>query len=83
MSLMKQQFFITRTIRQTESPARQHKWITITLLAKMLCPQKIFLYFCKNMTYLSIGLLIICQDICCPIKLCRWVVKITVSLVKY
>ena len=40
VSLMKQQFVVTHTIRQTEIPALLDDWLTNTPCVKMLCPQK-------------------------------------------
>jgi hypothetical protein len=41
ISLMKEQFVVTHTIRQTEIPALLDSWVTNTPSIKMLCPQKI------------------------------------------
>ena len=56
---MKRQSVITQAICQTEIPALLDSWATNTLSVKMLCPQKncLSLYFCKNITCLSVGLL--------------------------
>jgi hypothetical protein len=43
ISLMKQQFVTTHSIRQTEIPALLDNWVTNTLSAKTLCPQKDYL----------------------------------------
>jgi len=37
---MKQQFFLTPTIRQTEIPALLDRWVTNTQSVKMSCPQQ-------------------------------------------
>ena len=37
---MKQQFFLTHTIHQTEIPALLDSWVTNTQIVKMLCPQQ-------------------------------------------
>ena len=63
-SLMKQQFVVTHTIRQTEIPALPDSWIKNTLSAKKLCTQTkncLNFYFRKNTTCLTVGLLRICQ----------------------
>jgi len=59
---MKQQFVVIHTIRQKEIPALPDTWVTNTSSAKMLYPQKnsFYLYFRKNITYLSVGLLWTC-----------------------
>jgi hypothetical protein len=56
---MKRQFVITRTVCQTEIPALLDSWVTNTPSVERLCPQNdcIFLYFHKNITCLSVGLL--------------------------
>jgi hypothetical protein len=40
ISLRKQQFVISHTIRQAEVPALLDSWVTNTPSVKMLCPQK-------------------------------------------
>jgi hypothetical protein len=73
---MKQQFVVTHTIRQTEVTALQDRWVANTPCAKLLCPQKklLSLYFRKNITCLSVGLLRIGQvfSVSCKIGY-RWV----------
>jgi len=63
MSLVKQHFIVTQTIRKIEISALLGSWVTNTPAVKMLCPQEncFFLYCRKNMTCLCIGLLGICQ----------------------
>jgi hypothetical protein len=63
ISLIKQQFFVTHTIRRTEIPALPYSWVTSTPSNKMMCPQKIrlSLYFRKNLTCFSVSLLRLVQ----------------------
>ena len=61
---MKQQFVVTHTIRQTEIPALVDSCLTNTSSVTMLSKKK-SLYFCKNITFLSVGLLMICQVFFC------------------
>jgi len=51
ISLMKQQSFVTHTIRQTEIPASLDSWATDTLPVTALCPQNycFSLYFRENL----------------------------------
>ena len=67
---IKQQFFITHTIFQTEIPALMDSWVTNQPSVKMLCPQKIH----RNITCLSVGLSRIGQvfSVSCKI-VCLWV----------
>ena len=62
LSLTKRQFVVTHTIRQTKIPALLDSCVTNT--SSVMCPQKnncLSLYFCKNITCLSVGLLRIGQ----------------------
>jgi hypothetical protein len=63
ISLMKQQFSVTRTIRQSEITALLDGWVRNTPSVKMLCPQTshLPLYFRTNITCLSGGRLRIGQ----------------------
>jgi len=47
MSTMKQQIFVTHTIRQTEILALLDGWIRITPSVTMLCPQQLSWYMLK------------------------------------
>jgi hypothetical protein len=61
-SFMKQQFIVTHTICKTAIPALLDSWVTNTLLSKYHVHKDCFtLYFRKNVTCLSVGLLRICQ----------------------
>jgi len=40
VSLIKRQFVVTHTIRQTKIPAQADSWVTNTPSVKILCPQK-------------------------------------------
>jgi hypothetical protein len=72
---VKQQFVAIHTIRQNEIPALPDSWVTNTSSAKILYPQNnsFYLYFHKNITCLSVGLLKTCQvcsfscTICLPV----------------
>ena len=56
ISLMKQQFVVTHTIRQTEIPALLDSWVANTPSFKILYPRNnCLLYFRKNMTCLNVG----------------------------
>jgi hypothetical protein len=67
ISLMKRQFVVSHTTRQTEIPALIDSCVTNTPFVKMLCPQGsgLSLYFRKNITCLSVGLLRIGQVFFC------------------
>jgi hypothetical protein len=72
-SLMKPQFVVTHTIRQTEIPTLLDSWITNTPSVNILCPQQniLSLYFRKNITCLNVGLLRFCQVFfLSPVKFC-------------
>jgi hypothetical protein len=60
---MKWQFVVTHTIQQTEIPVSQDSWVANTPSVKVLCPRNncLSLYFRKNVTCVSLGLLNICQ----------------------
>jgi hypothetical protein len=69
---MKWQCIGTHTIRQTQFSALIDSWVTSTPSIKMLCPQKncLFLYFPKNITCLSVGLLSIGHVFSVSCKFC-------------
>jgi hypothetical protein len=73
ISLMKQQFVVTHTIRQTEIPALLDSWVTNAPSVKMLQPQKncFSLYFHRNIACLSVSLRI-CQVFPVSCKIVYW-----------
>ena len=74
--LMKQQFFMTHKIRQTDISALLDSCITKAPSVKILCPQKNFflLYIRKNTTFLRVGLLRIGEAFSFSCKIVnRWV----------
>jgi len=75
LSLNKQQFFMSHTIRQTDMPTLLDDCITNAPSGKMLCLQNnlFFLYVCKNTTRLRVGLLRIgeCFSFSCKIVIRR------------
>ena len=70
---MKQQFFVTRTIRQTEIHALLDGLQTHLLSKSCIQKKKCFLYFRKNITCLNVGLLRICHVFVCFKIVYRWV----------
>lgn len=73
ISLMKEQFIITHTLRQSEIPGWLDSWVKNTPSVEMLCPQKMScpFIFIKIQTHLHVGLLWVCP-VCflCPVELC-------------
>jgi hypothetical protein len=63
LALTKQQYVVTHTIRQNDVPDLLASWFTKTPSIKMSWPQKncLCLYFCKIVTCLNVGLLMIGQ----------------------
>jgi hypothetical protein len=73
--LMKRQFVVTHTIRQTEIPALVDTWFTNISSVNMFSPQK---------NYTSVGLFRIGQVFLSPVKLCiSGLQQIVVSLAIY
>jgi hypothetical protein len=60
---MKWQFIVMHTIRRIQISTLLDSWVTNTSSVKMLYPQKhcLSLYFRRNLTCLSVGLLMIGQ----------------------
>jgi len=71
LSPMKQQFFMTHKIRQTDISALLDSCITNAHSVKMLCPQNNFvlLYIRKNTKFLREGILRIGEGLLSPVKL--------------
>ena len=67
-SVMKRQFFVNHTVTKSDISALLDSWVTNTHYAKTQCTQEngLSLYFRKNITYLHVDLLWICQVFCLP-----------------
>ena len=75
---MQQQVVVTYTISQSEILVSLDIWVKKTPSVKIVCTHtqkfRFSLYFRKNITCLSAGLLMICQAFfLAPLKLSRWV----------
>ena len=72
ISLMKERFGVTDTIRQTRTPALRDSAVKNTPCTNIFCIHKSTSHyiFVKNMTCLSVGLLKICQAFLSSLKLC-------------
>ena len=67
---MKQQFVVAHTVRQTDIPVPLDSLVTNGPSGSMVSKRNCFSYFRKNVTYLSVGPLRICQVFLSPVKLC-------------
>jgi len=89
--LNQQQAAVFRVIMQhiihwSEIPTSLDRWVTDTLSDKMLCPQEhcLFLYLCKNKTFLSVSLLRFSQvfSVSCKIMY-QWVMTCCCIMLLY